>query len=115
MIKKDSYARFVKSGFSLLTTYKFNSGNLYTKDPIYKSEYENILKSQETDPYCLMHEPTIYTKWWMFQGEFYMADDDLTQKVVKALILKKPEKKEKQKNKQGDGIIIPFIKRKNTT
>jgi len=53
-----------------------------------KSRYNKLLELQSNDPVTIMEEPATNQKWWMFQDEIFVEDEELNADDVKAFALK---------------------------
>ncbi len=96
MLRKDKKGKFVESGtFSI--KYQYSSGKKISSAKLSKSKYDSLLQLQSLNPVNIMTDQEKGRTWWMFQGSFYVENEDLGGDDVKAKIfaLEKPGKKTK--------------------
>ncbi len=94
MLKRDKKTKFLEVGIVSLK-YQFTTGNKMSKHVLSKSRYNKLLELQSNDPVTIMEEPDTSQKWWMFQDEVFVEDEDLNADDVKAFALKGVRKKKK--------------------
>jgi hypothetical protein len=94
MIRRDKSGKFEESGV-LIIKYQFFSGKKMSKDKLSKAKYSSLLKMQKHDPMKILTDQNQGRSWWMFQGEFYIEDKDLSSEEVKTFALSKANKKKR--------------------
>ena len=94
MLKRDKKAEFLEVGIVSMK-YQFTTEKSFSKSALSKSKYNKLLELQNSDPVKVMEEPDTGQKWWMFQDEFFIDDEDLNADDVKAFALKGTRKKKK--------------------
>ena len=92
MLKRDKKAKFLEVGIVSLK-YQFTTEKKFTKHTLSKSKYNKLLELQSNDPVKVMEEEDTSQKWWMFQDEFFVEDENLNADDVKAFALKGIRKK----------------------
>ncbi len=95
MIRRDKSGKFEESGIFIIK-YKFFSGKKMGKDKLSTAKYNSLLKMQKNDPMKILTDQNQGRNWWMFQGEFYIEDKDLSSEEVKTFALSKANKKKKR-------------------
>ena len=94
MLKRDKKAKFLEVGIVSLK-YQFTTEKKASKSSLSKSKYNKLLELQGNDPIKVMEEADTNQRWWMFQDEFFIEDEDLNADDVKAFALKGVRKKKK--------------------
>jgi hypothetical protein len=94
MLKRDKKAEFLEVGIVSLR-YQFTTEKKFSKPALSKSKYNKLLELQSSDPVKVMGDADTSKKWWMFQDEFFVEDEDLNADDVKAFALKGVRKKKK--------------------
>ncbi len=94
MLKRDKKAEFLEVGIVSMK-YQFTCEKSFSKSSLSKSKYNKLLELQSSDPVKVMEEADTSKKWWMFQDEFFIEDEDLTADDVKAFALKGVRKSKK--------------------
>ncbi|GAX61987.1 NAD-dependent aldehyde dehydrogenase [Candidatus Scalindua japonica] len=92
MLKRDKKAEFLEVGIVSLK-YQFTSEKKYSKPPLSKAKYNKLLELQSSDPIQVMEAADVNQRWWMFQDEFFVEDEELNAGDVKAFALKGTRKK----------------------
>ncbi len=95
MIRRDKSGKFEESGV-LIIKYQFFSGKKMSKDKLSKAKYNSLLKMQKNDPMKILTDQNQGRNWWMFQGEFYIENENLGSEEVKIFALSKASKKKKR-------------------
>jgi hypothetical protein len=94
MLKRDKKAEFLEVGIVSMK-YQFTTEKRFSKPALSKSKYNKLLELQSSDPVKVMEDTDTSKKWWMFQDEFFIEDEDLTAYDVKAFALKGVRKSKK--------------------
>ena len=94
MLKRDKKTKFLEVGIVSMK-YQFTTEKKFSKPALSKSKYNKLLELQSSDPVKVMEEADTSKKWWMFQDEFFIEDEDLNADDVKAFALKGIRKKKK--------------------
>ena len=94
MLKRDKKAEFLEVGIVSMK-YQFTCEKSFSKSSLSKSKYNKLLELQSSDPVKVMDEADTSKKWWMFQDEFFIEDEDLNADDVKAFALKGVRKNKK--------------------
>ncbi len=92
MLKRVKKAEFLEVGIVSLK-YQFTSENKLSKHVLSKSRYNELLQIQSNDPVTIMEDADTSQKWWMFQDEFFIENEELSSDDVKAFALKGVRKK----------------------
>jgi hypothetical protein len=87
MLKRDKKAEFIEIGLVSMK-YQFTTEKQFSKSTLSKSKYNKLLELQCSEPVKVMEEPDSSQRWWMFQDEFFIEDEDLNADDVKAFALK---------------------------
>ncbi len=90
MLKRDTSARFEKSGFSFLSRYHFVSGSLDV--PMSKEKFAGISRRQQETPVEVAIDKDRRRTYWLFQDEVYWDDEGYAELEVKALVLERQAK-----------------------
>jgi hypothetical protein len=108
VFRRDAKARFVKTGFSILTLYRFESGRVLAKRELSKKSYKDLLQRQVDTPVSVAEDRNSKRTWWMYQSEFFFEDEGYSEDDVKALAFDNSRKRERRVEKaaarmqQGD-------------
>ena len=94
MLKRDKKAEFLEVGIVSMK-YQFTTEKSFIKKALSKSKYNKLIELQISDPVKVMEEADTSKKWWMFQDEFFIEDEDLNADDVKAFALKGVRKNKK--------------------
>jgi hypothetical protein len=92
MLKRDKKSELLEVGIVSMK-YQFTTEKSFSKSSLSKSN--KLLELQSSDPVKVMEEGDANQKWWMFQDEFFVEDEELTADDVKAFALKGVRKKKK--------------------
>jgi hypothetical protein len=95
MFRRDTRARFVKSGLWIFSRYRFNAGGSWGPS-LYEGAYYRLLASQAEAPVAVLTEPARKRSWWMYRDEFYRDDEGLSALQVKALVLQRQDRRSRQ-------------------
>ncbi|MBC8554138.1 MAG: hypothetical protein H8D23_31395 [Candidatus Brocadiales bacterium] len=94
MLKRDKKAEYLEIGLVSMK-YQFTTDKKFSKSSLSKSKYNKLLELQCNDPVKVMEEEDSNQRWWMFQDEFFVEDEELNADDVKAFALKGIRKKKK--------------------
>jgi hypothetical protein len=92
MLKRDKKAELLEVGIVSMK-YQFTTEKSFSKSSLSKSN--KLLELQSSDPVKVMEEGDANQRWWMFQDEIFIEDEDLNADDVKAFALKGVRKKKK--------------------
>jgi hypothetical protein len=96
MLRRDTSAKFEKSGFWIFGQYRFEAGGLRTDRGWSLARGRDLLARQQETPVALMHDEDRRRSWWMFQDEFYWEDESFSELEVKALSLERLTQKDRR-------------------
>jgi hypothetical protein len=116
MLRRDTRAGFLKNnsnGYYFLEgrraraepLKKWSNGYYHAMDPsrdipwlpwLHESEFQQLLKLQESTPVVVKRSNEDGKTWWWFRGEFYWEDEGYKPDEVKALLLERLKKKERK-------------------
>jgi hypothetical protein len=94
MLKRDKKAELLEVGIVSMK-YQFTTEKSFSKSSLSKSKYNKLLELQSSDQVKVMEEGDANQRWWMFQDEIFIEDEDLNADDVKAFALKGVRKKKK--------------------
>ena len=94
MLKRDKKAEFLEVGIVSMK-YQFTTEKRFSKPALSKSKYNKLLELQSSDQVKVMEEGDANQRWWMFQDEFFIEDEELNADDVKAFALKGVRKSKK--------------------
>jgi len=89
MLKRDTGARFEKSGLAIFARYRFHAGRLESKKAWHAGEAAALLRRQQETPVAVLADEETRRTWWMFRHEFYWEDEGYDEREVKALLLER--------------------------
>jgi hypothetical protein len=96
MLRRDTSARFEKSGAWIFAHYRFTAGRLTSRKAWNMAEANALLERQRETPVAMMVDDERRRTWWMFQDEFYWEDEGLDELAVKALVLERRMKNDRR-------------------
>jgi hypothetical protein len=96
MLRRDTSARFEKSGFALFARYRFHAGSLESARTWNLAAAGAVLRAQQETPSALLTDAASRRTWWMFRDEFYWEDEGYGEREVKALILERLTQKDRR-------------------
>lgn len=99
MLKKDITGRWVEEPWLFRLRYRFVTGqdrSQVESEPFSKSEYQEVRARQETIPVPVMQVSSNRRCFWMFEGEFWWEDERLSADEIKALILARQVRRQRQ-------------------
>lgn len=96
MLKRDTNARFEKSGSWIFARYRFISGRLQSARSWHVAAARALLARQQETPESMLVEQESGRTWWMYQGEVFWEDEGYSEIEVKALILERRLKNERR-------------------
>lgn len=99
MLKKDPKASFkfrTRGIFKVRKVYIFYFGKLKTVREWEETEYLELLEHQRVVPQPIAVDSVNRRQYWMFLDEFYLEDEGHDWEAVRALVLDKIAKQQKQ-------------------
>ncbi len=93
MLRRDTSARFVKSGISVFSRYRFHAGRFAAPRSLNRGRYDALLAGQQEAPVVVAEDEQRRRRWWWFRDEFYWEDDAYEAREVQALILEREGQK----------------------
>jgi hypothetical protein len=96
MLKRDTSARFEKSGLSIFARYRFHAGRLQSKKAWHAAEAAALVRRQQETPVALLADEETRRRWWMFRDEFYWEDEGYEERDLKALLIERQARKDRR-------------------
>ena len=96
MLRRDTSARFEKSGFALFARYRFYAGRLQADKTWNLADANALLLRQQENPVPMLADEASRRTWWLFRDEFYWEDDGYDEREVKALVLERITQKDRR-------------------
>jgi hypothetical protein len=93
MLRRDTGARFERSGFALFARYRFKAGTLESDRSWHLAAAKALLQRQLETPVELLFDEESRRTWWLFRDEFYWEDEGYDEREVKALLLERISQK----------------------
>lgn len=100
MLKRDTQAKFnyeVRGFFKPRKYYRFYTGKYHSMQEWDEPAYSALYAQQQQSPVPLVKADR--KTWWVFLGEFYWEDENLSEMEVKALILEKLKQRQRKVQK----------------
>jgi hypothetical protein len=96
MLRRDTSARFEKSGKWIFARYRFTCGPLQSARSWHLGAAKALLARQQETPVVMLVEEERGRAWWMYQDEVYWEDEGYSEVEVKALILERQTKNQRR-------------------
>ena len=96
MLRRDTSARFEKSGMSIFARYRFHAGGLRSRQTWHAAQAAALLRAQQETPVALLTDEETRRTWWMFRDDFYWEDEGYDERAVKALLLERLAQKDRR-------------------
>ncbi|HLF76531.1 MAG TPA: HNH endonuclease signature motif containing protein [Dehalococcoidia bacterium] len=96
MLRRDTAARFDKTGAWIFSRFRFTSGRLEADQSLSRASYGALLAQQENEPVLVLLDEERRRAWWLFRGEFYWDDEGFQETEVKALVLQRNSQKDRR-------------------
>jgi 5-methylcytosine-specific restriction endonuclease McrA len=96
MLKRDSSARFVKSGAWIFSRYRLQVPGGVAPRSLNEAIFRRLRREQEEMPVALVQDEGMRRQWWLFRDEFYWEDEGYDATAVKALILEREAQRERR-------------------
>ncbi len=96
MLRRDTTARFEKTGIWIFSRYRFIAGPLEAKRSLNRAAYDALMHRQSDEPAQVLDDPERRRSCWLFQDEFYWDDEGYDATQVKALVLQRLSQKERR-------------------
>jgi len=96
MLRRDTSARFERSGSWIFARYRFSAGRERSGKAWNVAQANTVLSRQQDEPVPLMNDPVTRRTWWMFRDEFYWEDEGYEGREVRALLLERLTQKDRR-------------------
>jgi hypothetical protein len=96
MLRRDTTARFEKSGVAIFARYRFYAGGLQSDRTWHLAAANALLQRQQETPVLMLRDEASRRTWWLFRDEFYWQDEGYGERDVKALILERLAQKDRR-------------------
>ncbi len=96
MLRRDTTARFDKTGVWIFSRYRFVAGALEAKSRLNRAAYDSMLARQLVEPVTVLFDGQRRRCWWIFRNDFYWEDDAYDATEVKALILQRLNQRDRR-------------------
>ena len=96
MLRRDTNAGFDKSGLSLFSRYRFETGGFAAPRSLNQGAYDASLRTSADEPVLVAEDETTKRRWWLYQDEFYRESEGFDARTVLALILERGNQKERR-------------------
>ena len=96
MLRRDSRARFHKTGFSVFSRYRFESGRIETRHALSQGAYDRLLAASKDEPVLVCDDEETKRRWWLYRDEFYSESEGFDARTVLALILERTTQKDRR-------------------
>jgi len=96
MLRRDTTARFEKTGIWIFSRYRFTAAALEAKCSLNRASYDALMRCQSDEPVWVLDDGERRRNWWLFRDEFYWDDDGYDATQVKALVLQRLSQKDRR-------------------
>jgi 5-methylcytosine-specific restriction endonuclease McrA len=98
MLRKEASGRFerVRDGWFGPMVWQFETKTLRGSAKWNESGYRDLISYQQHTPVHVMSEIASGRRWWMYCGEFYWENDELTAEEVRVLVLDRQQQRQKR-------------------
>ena len=96
MLRRDTTARFEKTGTWIFSRYRFSAGALEAKRSLNRAAYDALICCQSNAPVQVLDDPERRRSCWLFRDEFYWDDDGYDATQIKALVLQRLSQKDRR-------------------
>lgn len=86
LLKRDTTARYAKSGVSIFSRYRFRSAGFEAPRTLNQGAYGAVMRTQHEVPVLVAEDEVRRRRWWLYQDEFYWEDDGYEARGVMALV-----------------------------
>ena len=90
-VKADANARFVQKGFWSKRWYFETEGFRIHYGGLKPKKYRTLIKEQHYAPQLVAADTRNHKRWWLYRAVFYVADDNLAEREVRAVVDEKHE------------------------
>jgi hypothetical protein len=98
MLRRDTTARFEKTGIWIFSRYRFIAGALDGSRSLNRASYDALMQRQSNEPIQVLVDPQRRRSCWLFRAECYWDDDGHDATQVKALVLQRLSQKDRRLN-----------------
>jgi Zn ribbon nucleic-acid-binding protein len=96
MLRRDTTARFEKTGIWIFSRHRFIAGALTAKRSLNRAAYDALMRRQSDEPVQVLDDRERRRNCWLFRNEFYWDDDAYDANQVKALVLQRLSQKDRR-------------------
>jgi hypothetical protein len=96
MLRRDTTARFDKTGVWIFSRFRFNAGRVQADRTLNRAAYDALISRQKDEPVLVLADEERRRNWWLFQDESYWEDDGYGETEVKALVLQRQTQRERR-------------------
>ena len=93
MLGRDKNAGFIKTGVWIFSRYRLRTGGLEATLSLGAAAYKRLTRRQLDVPVLVLRDDTRRRSWWMFHGDFFCDEDELSGEEVQALLLEREDRR----------------------
>ena len=96
MLRRDTIARFEKTGVWVFSRYRFIAGGIEGKRSLSRAAFDALMRRQFDEPLHVCEDLARRRICWLFREQYYWYDDGYSATQVKALILQRLSQKDRR-------------------